>query len=360
LTELKKSKILFFTKYTSEGPSSRYRSYQYFPFLTSEFDIIYYPLFDDVLSKKGGINFSFKVVLSYFKRLAQICTKLFSTDLIVIEYELFPYTPPVFEYLLYLFNRKFILDFDDAIFHNYDNSGNIFVRAILKNKISFISRKSNAVIAGSTYLSDYFRQFNSNVVQIPTSICFSNYINKINYQANPNKFIIGWLGSKSTSKNLVNLLPAFHQLSSQFSSLSFLFCGFDMNLKHLFKDVNNLEFMDWSPDQEFIFLNSIDIGIMPLDDNLFNKGKCGFKLIQYMAMGKMTISTPLLSNIEINHDNNNLFASKNLEWAENISFLLHNRSLINEIGTKNIKIVEKFYSCESNYLKYTEIFKSII
>lgn len=357
---MKKSKIIYFTKYTAEGASSRYRSYQYLPFLANDFDIIYYPLFDDELSKKGGIKLSFKVVISYFKRFTQFFSNLFSTDLFVIEYELFPYTPPVFEYLLYLFNRKFILDFDDAIFHNYDNSRYSLIKWLLKDKISFISSKSNLIITGSTYLSEYFRKFNANVIQIPTSICFVNYTDKISFNTKSNKLVIGWLGSKSTSKNLINLLPVFHQLSFQFNSISFLFCGFDTNLKYLFKDVNNLEFIEWSPENEFIFLNSIDIGIMPLDDNLFNKGKCGFKLIQYMAMGKMTISTPLLSNVEINQGNKNLFATNNLEWFEKISFLLENRLLLNETGVNNIKIVENFYSCENNYLKYVAIFKSLI
>ena len=72
------------------------------------------------------------------------------------------------------------------------------------------------------------------------------------------------------------------------------------------------------------------------------------------------ISTPLLSNVEINHGNNNLFATNNLEWFEKISFLLENRYLINETGVNNSKIVENYYSCEINYLKYVAIFKSLI
>lgn len=357
---MKKSKIVYFTKYTSKGPSSRYRSYQYIPFLDNDFEITYLSLFDDELSQKGGIRFSFKVVILYLKRLKQLFSKLYTTDLFVIEYELFPYTPPIFEYLLYLFNRKFILDFDDAIFHNYDNNRYFLIKWLLKDKISFISRKSTLIITGSTYLSDYFRKFNANVIQIPTSICFENYANKINLKSKSNNLVIGWIGSKSTSKNLINLLPVFYQISNQYDSISFLFCGFDTNLKHLFEDVHNLKFIKWSQENEFIFLNSIDVGIMPLDDNLFNKGKCGFKLIQYMAMGKMTISTPLLSNVEINHNNNNLFASDNSEWIEKISFIFENKHILNDIGEKNRIIVEKFYSCEINYSKYVNIFKSLI
>jgi hypothetical protein len=180
-------------------------------------------------------------------------------------------------------------------------------------------------------------QFNSNVFQIPTSIYNSYYKSKKSTKSHCDKIIIGWLGSKSTSKNLINLLPVFKAFSNKNQSLEFHFCGFDKNLVYLFNDIKNLFFIDWTPQNEFVFLNSIDIGIMTLDDNLFNKGKCGFKLIQYMAMGKMTISTPLLSNLEINHDSENLFASSNSEWISQIDFLSNNIELINNVSKKILK-----------------------
>lgn len=356
---MQKKKIIYFTKYTSKGPSSRYRSYQYHDFFKTDFDILYLPLFDDNLSNSGGVSFSLNIVYLYLKRVVQIFFNLFSADIFVVEYELFPYTPPIFEYLFYLLKRPFFLDFDDAIFHNYDHHKSWLVRKLLKNKISFISKLANGVITGSTYLSAYFRQFNNNIFQIPTSIIFSKYNINIESKPNSDELIIGWIGSKSTSRNLIDLLPVFQKCSLDFTNVKFIFCGFDNNLVHLFKGVKNLSFIEWSIKNELVFLNSIDVGIMPLDDNLFNKGKCGFKLIQYMAFGKITISTPLLSNVEINHGNKNLFASSSLEWIERISFLLQNGEFVKEVGKENINIVKRFYSCETNYLKYLKIFKSI-
>jgi glycosyltransferase involved in cell wall biosynthesis len=99
---------------------------------------------------------------------------------------------------------------------------------------------------------------------------------------------------------------------------------------------------------------------MPLDATPFNRGKCGFKLIQYMAMGKPTLSSPLDANVKINRDNNNLFATNKKEWLDCINEFSSNLTFYKEVGLKNQEIAEKYYSVEGNSINYINIFNKLL
>lgn len=98
---------------------------------------------------------------------------------------------------------------------------------------------------------------------------------------------------------------------------------------------------------------------MPLGETLFNRGKCGFKLIQYMAMGKPTISSPLEANIKINRNNGNLFASSKSDWYESLTFMINHINYFNKIGDSNTEIIKKYYSIEENSKIMINLFKNI-
>ena len=355
------SSIIFFTKYTEKGPSSRYRSFQYKSFLESHFKIEYYPLFSDDYIQNLYANKKtnyYQIAIAYLSRIIQVIKHLGTNKLVVIEYELLPYLPPILEYLLFRTKVKFVLDYDDAIFHNYDLHTNKLVRNLFKNKITSIVSHAKLIITGSPYLSNYLIKFNSKIVEIPTSINYANYISKFQLNTNKDYITIGWIGSKSTSVNIVNMLEVITRTYSLNPKIIFKFMGFDSNLKFQL-DFPNVQFYNWSPKEEFIFLSDIDLGIMPLEDNPFNRGKCGFKLIQYMAMGKPTLSSPLEANVKINRDNNNLFATGIDEWVDCVSKFSSNLSFYREVGLKNQKIVEKYYSVEANSIHYINIFNQL-
>lgn len=354
--------IIFFTKYSEKGPSSRYRSYQYKYLFEREYNITFIPFFDDQyignLYNGKATNY-LKVFLLYLKRIL-ISIKFLGTNKIVfVEYELLPYFPPILEYLLYKTNVKLILDYDDAIFHNYDLNSNFFIRNLLKNKIPTIVKYSSTVIAGSPYLYDYLSQFNKNVVEIPTSINFTNYNINFRLKDSIDDISIGWIGSKSTSINVINIKEVIIKILYINPKIKFKFMGFDSSLKTQL-NFSNVEFFEWSEKNELFFLNEIDLGIMPLDDNPFNRGKCGFKLIQYMAMGKPTLSTPLEANVKIDRGNNNLFATTIEQWLNCIIEFSNNLEYYREVGKKNRFIVEKYYSVENNSIIYNNIFKQIL
>jgi hypothetical protein len=354
--------IIYFTKYTQKGPSSRYRSYQYKNYLEKEFNVIYYPLFDDEyinnLYGNKGRNY-YKLLVSYIVRLFQVLKYLWSDKIIFIEYELLPYFPPILEYLLYKTKVKIVLDYDDAIFHNYDLNSNFIVRRLLKNKIPSIVKYANSVITGSPYLSNYLYKYNNNIIEIPTSINFESYKVNLKKKSSDDFISIGWIGSKSTSINVINIKDVIKKINEINPKVIFKFMGFDSSLKSQLNFLN-VEFYNWSEKDELVFLNNIDLGIMPLDDNPFNRGKCGFKLIQYMAMGKPTISSPLEANVKINRGNDNLFASSEEEWIISIMRFISNLNYYQEVGVNNKSIVEKYYSVEVNYVNYIKIFNKIL
>lgn len=357
----KNKKILFFSKYSEKGPSSRYRSFQYKNFLESHFNLEYYPLFNDDyiqnLYTNKRTNY-YQIVIAYLLRIFQVLKHLGTNKLVVIEYELLPYFPPILEYLLFRTKVKFVVDYDDAIFHNYDLHPNVMVRYLYASKIPSVVKYAKLVITGSPYLSSHLNKFTNNIVEIPTSIHYANYRSKRQLKTNNKTISIGWIGSKSTSINVIKIIDVIKEIYKLNPKIKFKLMGFDNNLKSQ-SDFPNVEFYDWSAQEEFIFLNEIDLGIMPLEDTPFNRGKCGFKLVQYMAMGKPTLSTPLQANVKINRDNNNLFATSTTEWINCILEFSSNLSFYEQVGLKNQEIVKKYYSVEVNSINYINIFNQL-
>jgi hypothetical protein len=358
---MSKKQIIYFTKYTEKGPSSRYRSYQYKSYLEKDFNLRFYPLFNDDyidnLYRNESRNY-LQLVKAYIDRILRVLSYLGSNKIVFIEYELLPYFPPILEFLLFKTKVKVILDYDDAIFHNYDQHQSSIVRNFLKNKIKVIAKYAHLIITGSPYLSSYFLQYNKEVVEIPTSILFEKYESSFKNNTINDFVIIGWIGSKSTSINVINISYVIKKMQMNNPKVLFKLMGFDKSIESQLNS-SNVEFYDWSENQELAFLNAIDLGIMPLANISFNQGKCGFKLIQYMAMGKPTISSPLEANVKINRNNDNMFATSNQEWYECINNFISNTNFYKEVGMKNREIIKQYYSVEVNKCLYIEIFKKI-
>lgn len=148
-------KILYFTKYSAKGASTRMRSLQYFPFLQSKgLAITYSPLFNDEYLDNlySGKRSVWNILSGYLRRLMVLFT-IRKYDKIVIEYELFPYLPAWAERVLSKLGISYIVDYDDAIFHNYDKSDYPWVRKFLSRKIDVVMKHSKVVVAGNQYLA---------------------------------------------------------------------------------------------------------------------------------------------------------------------------------------------------------------
>lgn len=360
---MSKAKIVYFTKYTNAGPSSRYRSYQYKNYLENNgFDVTIKPLFPTQyiidLYSKGKKNWLI-LLPRYIQRFFQILF-LKKYDVLFIEYELFPYLPIIFEKFALLGKSNIVLDYDDATFHTYDKSNHKLIQVLLGTKICKLVKKATLVITGSPYLTEHLQKFNSNIVEIPTSISYVKYQKEnMSKTGISNTFNIGWLGSKNTSVNVLPLKNVFIDLQKKFS-IKLLLVGFDKNLLPQLNGVN-YQYIQWNAATEVETIASFNVGIMPLEDKFFNYGKCGFKLIQYMACGVPTISTPLPANLKINRDNNNLFAISNDEWFASFEKMIEEKEYFKTIvGGKNKKIVEQYYCIETNSKLYLDCFNKVV
>jgi glycosyltransferase involved in cell wall biosynthesis len=341
-------KILFFTKYSECGPSSRYRVFKYIPFYESlgikcGVSVL---LSDWYFDPSNNFLKYIKILGSYFRRFFIIMSS-WKYDIIYIEYELFPYLPSVVEKLFKFLKVKYIVEYDDAVFHNYNSS----------RKIDNVIKNATYVITGSPYLTDYVLRLNSNVIEIPTSLNLSSYSTITNNFHN-DIFTIGWIGSKSTSVNVVNLVSVFWELK-ELIPYRINLIGFDKSLYHYFEGLN-VNFIEWNSATEINEIMKFDVGIMPLEINQFNKGKCGFKLIQYMACGKPTISTPLEANLKVNRGGENLFAIDNEAWLNSFLKIYYNDSFYKEVGRNNYHTFKSYYTIEQNYKYYYRVFLDVM
>lgn len=349
-------KILFLPKYNELGPSSRYRIYQYlYSYKNAGFEVKVAPLFGSRFFVSNKIVKILVTLFYYFRRFFSLL-QVYKYDLIYIEYELFPYFPPVFEKLLKFLKIKYIVDYDDAIFHNYNQSNNRLIRFLLSNKIDSVIKNASYVITGSPYLTQYVTKLNSNCIEIPTSVSKNKY--ELNLNANKNAvFTIGWIGSRTTSVNLLKLIPAFETLKEKLD-FQLNLIGFDKNglnkVAHL-----NVNFIDWEAGSEIAEIRKFDLGIMPLEDTPFNQGKCGFKLIQYMGCSLPTLSTPLEANKKINRNKKNLHAVTTEDWVKAFENVYHNLDYFREVGLENYQDFEKYYTVESNSGSYINLFRQI-
>ncbi len=207
--------------------------------------------------------------------------------------------------------------------------------------------------------SEHISRFSSKIVEIPTSIKFKEYSSVKTTHKEQDNFVIGWVGSKSTSKNLLSLIDVFLDFKKCYPNVLFRFIGFDITLQPMFNKLD-VEFISWSSENELKTISTFTVGIMPLENNYFNNGKCGFKLIQYMGVGIPTISTPLVANIKINRSGKNLFANSKQEWFAAFEYVYFNRDYFKSVGIENQSSVEKYYSVEANQHQYINLMKSLI
>ncbi|MCK4667740.1 glycosyltransferase family 4 protein [Candidatus Dependentiae bacterium] len=334
-------KILFLTKYNRLGANSRYRSYQYIPYLKKEGIIIdTTPLFDEIYVKNiysTKKHFLQDILRCYFKRLI-ILFSVKKYDLLLIEAELFPYIPGLFEWLLKVFHIPYLLDYDDAIFHHYDTSP--MRKIILGSKIKNIAKKANAIVTGSPYLTAYMEKYNNNVFEIPTVIDLKKYPEK--KSPLPEKFTIGWIGSPYTEDYMMEIYPVLKQFGKN-HDYKLVLIGANESMRKRLKGINT-EIWKWTEEDEVKDIREFNVGIMPLPDTKWTRGKCGLKLIQYMGCFLPVIATPVGINNEIIENKiNGYLADTQTEWLDALNELYENKDLQIKMGTEGRKLVEEKY-----------------
>ena len=355
-----KKKLLFLPKYSAKGASSRYRIYSYLPYYKKEgYDFKVSPLLGDkYLNAVYGHLSKWSVILylisRYTKRIWTIITVSKDT-LVYIGAELLPYFPSWFEKYLNFRGVNYIIEFDDAVFHNYDQSSNVLVRKLYTGKFSKIIKNATAVICGCRYLSDYAKQWNENVTLIPTSIDGEKYSQPAK---DANTMVVGWIGSPSSSKFVKDVVPAIKKLQETID-FEFRLVGFDKALESELSGLN-YRIVDWMAENEVEELRKFTVGIMPLQDTSFARGKCAFKLVQYMAVGVPTVSTPLQSNVDIDRGCGNLFAETTDEWRAALEKFLNDKELREKVGRRNYETAHENYTFQNNFEKYKNVIEDVM
>ena len=342
-------KILALTKYTQLGASSRLRILQYLSGIENAgHSVVVSSLFSDryIIEIQRNRKSYIVVARCLFVRIYRLLFKSSKFDLILLEKEVLPYFPAWLERLLMPKGVPYILDYDDAVFHNYDLSRYFLIRLVLGNKHKIIIRNASLVIVGNSYLYDYAHNANAKKIEImPTIINLKNYhenLLKFNkHVSSNNPLIIGWIGQRDTEKYLLSIKGVLKKIiNSKVASLTVI--GIDGNIFDF-----PVKSVVWKESTESSEISQFDIGIMPLSHNPFERGKCGYKLIQYMACGIPVIASPVGMNKDIvNHGVNGLLAETDYEWEHSLKKLLSDYELRECMGKSARKTIEREYSLQ--------------
>jgi len=351
-------KVLFWVPYPTEGPSNRYRVEQYLPYLSREG--IEYSLHSfwnksvyKYLYRKGiYARKIFYFIIGLARRIFDLI-RMDSFDIVFIHRESWPLGFIIFEKIILFRKKPIIFDFDDAIFlTNVSKANNFIERFKNPQKIFKIISLSNHVIAGNRYLADFALKFNKNVTIVPSAIDTENCFPKKDVKQFKHELVVGWIGSVTTAEFLKPMDNVFKKLSEKYKYLTFKIVGTDFYGENL----NNLIFKRWSLNEEQADLQNFDIGIMPMPDNAWTRGKCGFKAILYMAVGIPVVCSPVGVNREIINDGiNGFFAETDNGWIEKLSLLIEDAGLRNKIGLAGRKTIEEKYSIKVNAPKFIGI-----
>lgn len=350
-------KVLMLTHYSRLGASSRLRLYQYIPYLEHRgWSVTVEPLLgddylDDLYNNRPK-NY-LKILASYGYRLKTLIgSRMY--DVLWVEKELFPRLPAWFEEILGKTGVPYIVDYDDATFHNYDLHPNWIVCKCMGNKIDKVMRNAALVITGNEYLAVRARQAGAKRVEIiPTVIDVSRY--EPVYERNT-VFTIGWIGSPATSKYLDLLTPSFVRFNKHSNFKLILVGAGEFHINDL-----SIETRLWSENTEVSDIQSFDVGIMPLPDEPWERGKCGYKLIQYMACGKPVIASPVGVNKGIVENGvNGYLVSSEDEWVEAFTNLYNYPDMAVNIGRQNRSKVEGHYCLQVTAPRVEVLLRTVV
>lgn len=343
-------KVLFLTPHPIEGASSRFRVYQFVPYLQSRgIDCYIRPFLSSdvylrrVLGRSSFVENSAWLVGGFVRRIrdVQFATKC---DVVFIHREAFPYGPPVFEKMLNALGCKVCLDFDDALFLPAPSASSTPLLSWMKSpsRLGVTLKLSAHSMAGNSFLADYARRYCQNVSVIPTVIDTQKYRPRPLGSGNQ-EIVIGWMGSPSTVPYLKRLRDPLVELSKR-HGIRFQVVGAKLPEEwHLPACCKNFDLA-----REVADLWSFDIGVMPQPDDPWSQGKCALKALQYMGVGIPAVCSPVgvVKGI-IRDGQNGMLATSDGEWFEKLEALITCSKLRNEIGDRGREYVVKYLSVEA-------------
>jgi glycosyltransferase involved in cell wall biosynthesis len=334
-------KLSVFPRYNTLGASSRYRFYMYAERLVkSGYDVQISSFLDNdyltQLYSHRRIN-PFMILRSYIRRL---CKAAFSAKYILLEYELFPYLPFFFS-KLFLAGKKYILNFDDNVWTKYSS------KPWLKGKYDRLIKNAAGIIAANECLYEIIKKHNENVIKIPTVIDLDLY--RAEYPKFE-RFTIVWIGTPVTYKYVLQFAGAFRRMARELDFELLILSSASIEKDHI--PGVNMRFVNWCSAIEAECLTRSHVGVMPLTDDDFSRGKSAFKIIQYLAAGLPVIASPVGENCNvINNGENGFLADSPDEWADALKKLYCNHELYLRVAA-----AAKKSSSEYSIQKYFPVF----
>ena len=327
-------KIIFLTHFSDQG--HRFRVEQYFPYLIAH----------QVEPKWQPLSGSWKERLILYRELP-------SFDVVCIQRRLLP---PFEFYWIRKKSKKVLFDLDDAIM--YRSSSSPHPHSLSRRlKFRWMVKGSDVVTVGNPFLKNEVLRVDraKKVFVIPTSIDMNLYPQRKEI-SHRQEIVLGWIGTKANLKYLKRLESVFETIRQRFPQVKLKIVSND------FYDSSSLPLIKkpWKLEDENRDLISFDIGLMPLSDDPWSKGKCGLKIIQYLSVGVPVVCTPVGMNSDIVKDGENGFwAMNHQEWVDRLSTLIQNPELRYQMGLKGIETVEKEYSLAVTSEKFLQVLQSL-
>ncbi len=309
-------RVVAFTKTSAIGPSSRYRYYQFQgPLKDHGIDLRIRPLFGAgwfailrVRSKAIRLVLQTIYTLVRFANRALQLAFLPRVDLVVVEHQLFPYLSAFAERRLKRRDQRFTIEFDDAIYKTRRHG----------EKMAELCRLADLVVVGNRFLADYVRAQGGKAEIVPTTIDLSRYGAPAPVREDPRPFTIGWIGLPYNFTALEALLEPLHRLLAAHGGIELHVVSAGLpSLPNV-----PLRRVEWSEASEIESIRRFDVGVMPLPDDEWARGKCALKILQYFAAGVPVVASPVGVNAEIVvPGENGLLARTPEEWYEALSRL---------------------------------------
>ncbi len=311
-------RILFLTQYDERGASSRCRVYQYLPHLA-----------------RHGIEGE---IIPRLPSVAEMWRRAGAADVVFLQKRV----PSLTRLLALRRAHRLWFDFDDAIWLRRAADGTVRPAAARKRlRLAATLRLSHGVIAGNDYLAAYARRWNRNVALLPTPIDLDYYTPHSASRPPPSAPQLGWVGHPDNLGYLRPLEPVFAALCRRFPGLALrVVCSEPYESGSI-----PVENVLWSLAEEVANLRALDIGLMPLEEDPWTRGKCGYKALQYMAAGVPVVCSPVGMNTEIVTDGENgLLAAGPADWERQIARLIAAPELRHRLGAAGRRSVEEHYS----------------
>lgn len=357
----KRRRVLVLCPYPKASvPAQRFRYEQYLDALCAQgIDIEIESFLDEramrILYAPGNYAAKTVHVLLGFWRRAGMLSRASAYDFVFVHREASPVGPPVIEWMLFTMGLRVIYDFDDAIFVPQHSKVNPFMRYLrCAWKVSYNARRAHIVSVCNPYLVEWARARNPRVALIPTTID-EKYHKPSESTARRDRPIIGWTGSHSTARFLEIVRPALIELQRRHDFEFRVICDHDPG----FPELRHYRFVPWRLQTEVEDLSAFQIGVMPVPDGRWERGKVGFKAIQYSALGIPSVVSGVGSGPEVVVDGETGFAVENdtESWTRALERLLADPALARDMGPKARTHILKTYSVGANVANYVRLFE---